>query len=450
MLGLKAARRSTAPISSATPVSRARRTARAAGPRVADTVAAGAGGRRRRPGRPASRRAPSRAVGLGDHRRAVDAVAGRRREVGHGDRARHRARARRATTSTGWSGATVAVAAGVRGVERRPPMSPSARGSGRAYRQSIAVVAHPALPDGRDQSSGLDGAARRPAPPGPPRAPRGRPVSGHDRTRSTCSGGASRPTAEKHAGPGRDDHRRHPQRLGQRAGVERAGPAEGDQRQAGRVDAPCHRDGPQSFGHGRVDGGDHVGGVHSGRRQRPSGGVAVEAADAREGVPASMRPRTTSASVTVGCGAAPAVAGRPGHGSGRCGVRRPAPRRRRAARSSRRRRRWCGWRATAAAPGSRRPPRRRRLGQATRAIRQTSVDVPPMSKLMASPQSLAAATAAAARTPAGRPDSSSGRRAFGAGRDVDQSTGRRHHPDGRGQAGEPPEVRRDRPGAGRR
>ena len=125
-----------------------------------------------------------------------------------------------------------------------------------------------ALPGGTGSRGGLDASPRRgperparrprrPAPPARRRAPwspRRRPGP-HD---LPPRGAASSPDGRQHAGPGRHDHRVHPQRVGQRAGVQRSGTAERDQREAPRVDAPLHRHGAQGPFHVGVDDGHHA------------------------------------------------------------------------------------------------------------------------------------------------------------------------------------------------
>ena len=130
------------------------------------------------------------------------------------------------------------------------------------------------------------------------------------RTRSRRTGVTSVAESREHAGLRREDHRRALQQLADRAGVHRAGAAEGEQRQAAMVDAA-------------------IGGVGAGRarpssRRRcdrcppaacagvtfpapsPSRSIAASAAGLSSGMSpprklsASSRPSTRSASVTVG------------------------------------------------------------------------------------------------------------------------------------------------------
>ena len=126
MFGLNAARRSTAPISSAMPVRRAISTCSDAGSsaltrhrpgaRSSDASAPSGAGL----GAPAVGH-PDRAVGLGDDRGPAHALDAGDGQVSSIDAARRRPgrAARSATTSTGVAGARVAVAPLVLGVERR-------------------------------------------------------------------------------------------------------------------------------------------------------------------------------------------------------------------------------------------------------------------------------------------------------------------------------------------
>ena len=160
------------------------------------------------------------------------------------------------------------------------------------------------------------------------------------------------PERGQHAGRRRHEHRAHPELLGERAGVQRPGAAERDEREVARVVAALDGDDAQRAQHLGV------------RRPRstsrgsipPSarcGRVAVELEPARRASPGS-RPSSRFASVTVGSVAAAPVAGGPGLGAGALAARRGARRPRRARRSSRRRRRRCGCRPSAAGSGS--PP----------------------------------------------------------------------------------------------
>ena len=125
MFGLKAARRSTAPISSAMPVRRARSTARPAGPRRHRAVPDPARHppQHEAPARPTGAPAgghPDRAVGLGDDGGTGDGAAVGRGQVGDGDRARHRGPGPHGDHLDGVVGPGVAVAPGVQRRGRRP------------------------------------------------------------------------------------------------------------------------------------------------------------------------------------------------------------------------------------------------------------------------------------------------------------------------------------------
>ena len=297
MLGLNAARRSTAPISSATPVSRAISTARPAGSRA--SLAHGSTlVRSRAPSGPGSARHPgatntvqsssartcgpdrtlavgSREGGGGEAGRAP----GRRPQGDHLDRPRRVGRSRCAARAR-------------RG--RPPPTGPAARGTGRrsgspARPTTSAVpaaqVGHRLLAQGREGRV-EPGVVDAPGP-GP------HPVA--------LVGGAEDADRGEHPGPGRHDHRRHAQGVGQAAGVERPGPAEGDQGQPPGIDAPGHGHRPDGLLHGRLHDRDDAVGSDAGpvegpawrRRGRPDRGRGARRRAAR-------RPATRSASVTVG------------------------------------------------------------------------------------------------------------------------------------------------------
>ena len=78
-----------------------------------------------------------------------------------------------------------------------------------------------------------------------------------------------------------DEHRPDLELLRQRAGVQRAGAAERDEREVARVEAALDRDDPQRREHLGVDDRDHVLRRRADRRERPLGGVAVELEAAR-------------------------------------------------------------------------------------------------------------------------------------------------------------------------
>ena len=333
MLGLNAARRSTAPISSATPVEPRdqdlqRRRIEAHGRashRAGEHERAG----RARLGPPAVGH-PDRAVGLGDHRGPTaggrtDRRAGR--PMAHGRR--HPGRGPQATTSTGRVRAGVAVAALVLAGKASTTGHRAARGSGPV----AAVEASGPPPCHRRRRPVRRPRRRHRCRNRPRRAPGARPDAqparhaggrrrgravGHDSTRSTCAGRGQDPDRREHAGPGRHDHRGHAQRLGQRAGVQRPGAAERHQGQPAGIDAPLDRHRPQRLLHRRVDHRDHA----LGGRPRPRSSAAARprrrrAARGRgSSASAGMRPATRSASVTVGSVPPAAVAGRPGHGAG--------------------------------------------------------------------------------------------------------------------------------------
>ena len=221
MFGLYAARRSTAPISSAiageprrsAPAappdravghsSRSRTQARRAGrarranPSGTHTVQSGSATTR---GRDARAARPAREVGRSTAARAAarGRAAPRPRPAASGGRSRCGARARRGTSSTA------------------------------AHRELVAL-ADVAAVDGRLD---LDVAGRRRAPAAssadagraPRRRPRGRAARDHDRTSSRCARRAHEPDGRQHARARRDDHRAHAERVGDRARVQRPAP----------------------------------------------------------------------------------------------------------------------------------------------------------------------------------------------------------------------------------
>ena len=252
MLGLKAARRRTAPISSATPVRRASRTASSAGPSGAPASVGlahgtppehvGAGGTDL--ALPALGH-PDRAVGLGDHGGARHRGPGRGGQRGRVDGRGDLGAGPQGDDLDGIVGPGVAVAPAVLVVEVGHRRRRSARGSApRTGSPPTSCVGGTCGPTRHRR--------RRPAPAsvvapacGSRRGRRGRRRGrrwsrgvGHDRTRSRWRRRGHQPDGGEHAGPGRHEHRGHPQRVGQRAGVQRPGPAEGHERQRRRVDAP--------------------------------------------------------------------------------------------------------------------------------------------------------------------------------------------------------------------
>ena len=131
---------------------------------------------------------------------------------------------------------------------------------------------------------------------------------------STCCGSAQDPDRRQDPGTRRHDHRGHLERLGQGAGVQGAGAAEGDQRQPSGVDATLDAHHPDGLLHGGVDDGDHALGVDPGVAQRRLGRVTVEGVEPGEG--GALRDPARD-EVGVGDGRTPtpvAVAGRTGPG----------------------------------------------------------------------------------------------------------------------------------------
>ena len=111
----------------------------------------------------------------------------------------------------------------------------------------------------------------------------------------------SRPTADSTPARAGHDHRGHAERVGQRAGVQRPGAAEGDERQRPRIDAALDRHRAQGPLHRRRrPPGSRPSAVTPAPRQRPLGGVDGRGPARRSAAPAGMRPATRSASVTVG------------------------------------------------------------------------------------------------------------------------------------------------------
>ena len=150
------------------------------------------------------------------------------------------------------------------------------------------------------------------------------------------------------AGERGDEHGPAAEVLGEPGRVHRAGAAVGDQGEVARVAALLGRHRPQRAHHPRVrdrvdPGGElgrgHVelGGERLERACRPASRSTSISPSARG--PSGTKPRKTFASVTVGCVAAAAVAGRPGVGARASAVRPGGPPPCRARRSSRRPRR---------------------------------------------------------------------------------------------------------------
>ena len=178
-----------------------------------------------------------------------------------------------------------------------------------------------------------------------------------------------------------------PRRVGQRAGVQRPGAAEGDQGQAGRVDAPLDRHPPHGLLHRGVDHRQHPvgrrlrrppGRVLEGRRGR----VPVELAQRRRSrASAGMRPATRSASVTVGSVPPRPVAGRARAPPPPCGARPSARRRRRGAAIEPPPAPIVCTSSDGSRTGTPPPPARRPAAGSPSSTRHTSVLVPPMSKV---------------------------------------------------------------------
>ena len=276
MLGLNAARRSTAPISSATDASRetedlqrGRVHARSTHPRA---------GRAR-----ASARQPvgdpHRAVGLGHDRRARRTRArSTAREVADRRAARHARRgpaARRPRPA------------------RRAARTRCAARARRGSRRRSATVSSWLWPAYRQSSERLDVAAAAPAPPRSRRERgrarrRGRRATrgvGHDSHELALLGrrtGARRPRTRRRAAGTID--RAHPERVGDRARVERSGATERDQRELARVDALLDRDHAHRALHRRVDDRDHA----VGGRRRHASSAARAASTSRRPSPGSV------------------------------------------------------------------------------------------------------------------------------------------------------------------
>ena len=96
---------------------------------------------------------------------------------------------------------------------------------------------------------------------------------------------------------GRYEDGRHPELLGERARVQRAGAAERDEREVARIEALLDGHDTQRADHLGVHDVDHGGRVD--RAERALGGAPVEL-DAARAAPTGSRPRRRFASVTVG------------------------------------------------------------------------------------------------------------------------------------------------------
>ena len=202
---------------------------------------------------------------------------------------------------------------------------------------------------------------------------------GTSRTRSRRSSLATRPSADSTPAAAGTSTVSHPELLGQRAGVERPGAAERDEREVARVVSALDRDDAAARAASRRSRPRRLGRVDA--AERALGRRAVELEPAGE-------PRRQPAEQQVRVGhrrqrAAAPVAGRPGIGARALAGRRAARRPRRARRSSRRRRRPCGCRASAGASAARRRSARLERPASPSRIRHTSVEVPPMSNAIA-------------------------------------------------------------------
>ena len=208
MFGLYAARRSTAPISSATPVSREIEDLQRRRVEGSALTCAPSPTRRARPARRPSRRAPtpcSRARprpsgpttrGAVDQREARPIVSGAARD----------ARARSATTSIGAPG-------------RANPLRRSCSAGKSAGRGTVSSWLWPAYRQSTNVSTSSRGHRPPPTPRAPARpsarsSPSREPGVGHDRTSSRRRGDAHEPDGREHTGARRDDHRAHPERVG--------------------------------------------------------------------------------------------------------------------------------------------------------------------------------------------------------------------------------------------
>ena len=296
MLGLYAARRSTAPISSATPARRETSTCSAAGSSALIDPPGGRSTRRARPVRranlPGSRWWQSGSATTAGPVTATRSTGG---SVVDRDRDRPaRPRPDRDHLDRG-VGPIEAVAAPVLGVEVVDL----------GHGELVALAGVAAVEQPLDLDRRLADRAR------PPRS-RGRTArsssparssgAGHERTSSRWRGRAHEPDRRQHTGARRDHHRGHAERVGDGARVQRAGATERHQRQRRAGPHPVRRSRP----------GPHVPSRRRRRRRRPRGrrrrAASAERAASRSRRPSpenaasgAMRPSARSASVTVGC-----------------------------------------------------------------------------------------------------------------------------------------------------
>ncbi len=413
MLGLNAARRSTAPISSAMPVRRA----------ISTGSAAGSSGVTSRP--------PTRSAG----RRAVST----RAPSGPGS-ARQPSATQMVQSGSAITAGPTAAARGRRRAGRTPPAGPGGGPSpgappprparpGRAYPLRRSCSAGKSATDGtrsswlwpayRQSTRHLDldvgpaaaQARHRLGGQGPQGVVEAGVVGAAWATSGRRRAGAaphSSPTAESTPARGGTITVGHAQGVGEAAGVQRAGAPERDEREVPRVDAAGHRHRPHGLLHGRLDHGDDVVGRRPRRGRAPPGRPRRRARPTPgSSVPLGMRPGDEVGVGDRRLGATEAVAGGTGHGAGAARPDGERSARVDGRRSTRRRRRWCGRRATAGAPAARRPTARPPARARRPRTRHTSVLVPPMSKVTASGKPHASAMAAAAATPPAGPDSRS-------------------------------------------
>ena len=263
---------------------------------------------------------------------------------------------------------------------------------------------------------------------------------GQVRTSSRRRGDASRPTAESTPAAAGTITAGMPIASARSQACSGPAPPKADQRETGRIDAAVDRHGPQRAAPSRrsttaTTPSASTPASSSARARR----VEVEHARGRERRrrPGCDRRPGWRRSPSVGCRRG---RNRPGPGPRRpTRDRRPGRRPHRARRCCRRRRRSCGRRATAAAPASPATSCSAASAGAPSRIRQTSVLVPPMSKLMASAIPARLRHRGGGSRSGGRPGQQERRGQFGRAIDVEQATGRGHDDD---------VVRQRRAGAG--
>ena len=105
------------------------------------------------------------------------------------------------------------------------------------------------------------------------------------------------PERREDAGGPRDEHCLQLELLGERAGVQRPGAAERDERELAWVVAALDADDAQRALHLGVDDGDHVGGID---RRRARAAAASRSSSSPPAIVAGSRPSSRFASVTVG------------------------------------------------------------------------------------------------------------------------------------------------------